>query len=57
MNVVTANLAAKGKSAMKTYTIDAENSITAFASKQDAGEGEPFSTQQELASLVAECPA
>ena len=42
---------------MKTYTIDAENSITAFATKQEAGEGESFSSQQELASLVAEWPA
>jgi len=42
---------------MKTYTIDKENSITAFASKEEAGEGETFSTQQELASLVAEWPA
>ena len=42
---------------MKTYTIDTENSITAFATKQEAGEGESFSTQQELASLVAEWPA
>ena len=39
---------------MKTYTIDAENSITAHATKQEAGEGESFSSQQELASLVAE---
>ena len=42
---------------MKTYTIDPENSITAFASKQEAGEGESFSNPQELASLVAEWPA
>ena len=42
---------------MKTYTIDKENSITAFASKEEAGEGETFSSQQELASLVAEWPA
>jgi hypothetical protein len=42
---------------MKTYTIDAENSITAFASKQEAGEGESFGSQQELASLVATWPA
>src|SRR6267142_5401432 len=42
---------------MKAYTIDAENSITALASKQEAGEGESFSTQQELASLVGEWPA
>ena len=39
---------------MKTYTIDTENSITAFASKQDAGEGESFSSQE--ASLVAGWP-
>src|SRR5881396_374172 len=31
-----------------------ENSITAHATKQEAGEGETFSSQQELASLVAE---
>jgi hypothetical protein len=42
---------------MKTYTIDNENSITAHATKQDAGEGESFSSQQELASLVGEWPA
>src|SRR6266516_2381677 len=41
---------------MKTYTIDTENSITAHATKQEAGEGESFSSQQELASLVAEWP-
>src|SRR5260370_42333367 len=42
---------------MKTYTIDAENSITAFGTKQEAGEGASFSSQQELASPVAEWPA
>jgi hypothetical protein len=42
---------------MKTYTIDTENSITAFATKQEAGDGQSFSSQQELASLVAEWPA
>ena len=42
---------------MTTYTIDTENSITAHASKQEAGEGETFSSQQELASLVADWPA
>jgi len=41
---------------MTTYTIDTENSITAHASKQEAGEGESFASQQELASLVAEWP-
>ena len=42
---------------MKTYTIDTENSITAFPTKQEAGEGESFSSHQELASLVADWPA
>jgi hypothetical protein len=55
MNAMTA--AAVRRSEMKTYTIDKENSITAFASKQEAGEGETFSSQQELASLVTEWPA
>jgi hypothetical protein len=42
---------------MTTYTIDTENSITAHASKQEAGEGASFSSQQELATLVAAWPA
>ena len=42
---------------MTTYRIDTENSITAHTSKQEAGEGESFSSQQELANLVAEWPA
>jgi len=42
---------------MTTYTIGTENSITAHASKQEAGVGESFSSQQELASLVTEWPA
>jgi hypothetical protein len=46
----------QGKAKMKTYTIDSENSITAHATKQEAGEGESFSSQQELASLVADWP-
>src|SRR5437899_12975056 len=47
----------KGKNEMTTDTIDTENSITAHVTKQEAGEGESFSSQQELASLVAEWPA
>ena len=42
---------------MKTYTIDTENSITAHATKPEAGDGESFGSQQELASLVTEWPA
>src|SRR5881296_1748822 len=56
MNVMTATRG-QGKANMKTYTIDTENSITAHATKQEAGEGESFGSQQELASLVAEWPA
>ena len=37
---------------MKTYAIDAENSITALGSQQADFEGEIFATQQELADLV-----
>src|SRR3989454_1394884 len=55
MNVVTATRG-QGKSEMKTYTIDTENSITAHATKPEAGEGESFGSQQELAGLVAEWP-
>jgi hypothetical protein len=40
-----------------TFTIDTENNITAFATKQEAGEVESFSTQDELASLAAKWPA
>jgi hypothetical protein len=36
-----------------TFVIDAENNITAFANKHEAGEGESFSTQDELAGLAA----
>jgi hypothetical protein len=42
---------------MTTYTIDTENNITAFATKQEAGEGETFSTQHELADVAATWPA
>jgi hypothetical protein len=40
-----------------TFTIDTENNITAFASKQEAGEVESFSSQDELAGLAAHWPA
>ena len=32
---------------MTTYTIDSENSITAHASRQEAGEGEAFSREKD----------
>jgi hypothetical protein len=40
-----------------TFTIDTENNTTAFATRQEAGEGESFSTQDELAGLAANWPA
>ena len=44
---------------MTTFTIDADNSITAFGTKQEAdgAQGESFSSQQELADLAAKWPA
>src|SRR5450631_3950936 len=38
---------------MKTYTIDHENNITAHGSEHEAGEGEAFGSQLELADLAA----
>src|SRR2546425_697638 len=40
-----------------TFTIDSENNITAFASRQEGGGVESFSSQEELASLAANWPA
>ena len=42
---------------MTTYTIDAENSITALGSQQVDFEGEIFASQQELTDLAATWPA
>src|ERR1700738_3249230 len=44
---------------MTTFTIDADNSITAFGTRQEAegAKGESFSTQQELAELAGKWPA
>jgi Protein of unknown function (DUF3489) len=52
INAMTAT-AAQRKSEMTTYTIDNENNITAYGSQQEAGEGEAFGSQQELADLAA----
>lgn len=43
---------------MKTYTIDEQNNITVFGSKEDAAgtAGFAFSSQKELAKLTAEWP-
>jgi hypothetical protein len=42
---------------MTTYTIDAENNISALGSQQADFEGEIFASQQELADLAAKWPA
>jgi hypothetical protein len=42
---------------MTTFSIDAENSITALGSQQADFEGEIFASQQELADLAATWPA
>src|ERR1700682_6808585 len=42
---------------MTTFSIDAENSITALDSQQSDFEGEIFASQQELAELAAKWPA
>src|SRR5215471_7675308 len=39
-----------------TFSIDKENNITACGTEQEAGEGERFSSQQELAGLAANWP-
>jgi hypothetical protein len=42
---------------MTTYTINAENNISALGSQQAEFEGEIFASQQELADLAAKWPA
>jgi hypothetical protein len=62
MNVIDARLPSRETSErdiMTTYTIDAENNITVFASAKEiaSGEGtETFGTARELAALSAEWP-
>jgi hypothetical protein len=55
MNAMTATAVRRSK--MTTYTIDAENSITALGSQQADFEGEIFASQEELADLAANWPA
>jgi Protein of unknown function (DUF3489) len=57
MNVITAK--AVQEKQMTTFTIDADNSITAFGTKQEAdgAQGESFGTQQELGELAGKWPA
>jgi hypothetical protein len=59
MNVIAASRR-KEITYMKTFTIDAENNISVFASKKEAAAAstpfDPFTSQDELAELSAEWP-
>jgi Protein of unknown function (DUF3489) len=62
MNVVTAQSAAQRRMIMPTFTIDTDNNITAHGTLDDAAAAtatpfDSFSSQQELAELVAGWPA
>jgi hypothetical protein len=62
MNVLTAQSAAQRKTIMTTFIIDEQNNITAFGSAEEAAATtatpfDSFSSQQELAELVAGWPA
>jgi hypothetical protein len=61
MNVIVTGSRGKESTYMKTFTIDAENTITVFASKKEAAFAsgtpfDPFTSQSELAELAAEWP-
>src|ERR1039458_5448773 len=62
MNVVVTVSRAKKGTYMKTFTIDAENNISAFATPEEAAATtatpfDTFASQRELLSLVAQWPA
>jgi hypothetical protein len=62
IDVMTAQSAAPRRTIMKTFTIDSENSISAFATAEEgaAATATPFDTfasQKELAELAAAWPA
>jgi hypothetical protein len=58
IDVVTARARTKRKAIMKTFTIDEQNSITVFATKEEAAgaSGLAFGSQKELAKFTAEWP-
>jgi hypothetical protein len=58
IDVVTAKARTERIREMKTFTIDEQNSITVFATKEEAAgaNGLVFSSQKELAKLTAEWP-
>jgi hypothetical protein len=62
MNVIVTASRAKEGTYMKTFTIDAENNISAFATPDEAAATtatpfDTFASQKELLSLVAQWPA
>jgi hypothetical protein len=62
MDVMTAQSAAPRRTMMTTYTIDAENNISAFATVEEAAAAttmpfDPFATERDLAELIANWPA
>lgn len=59
MNVVTATrIAEKERKPMKTYSIDTDDNITAFANaKEAAGRGERFASARDLGRLAGRWPA
>jgi hypothetical protein len=58
IDVVTARARGERIREMKTFTIDEQNNITVFATKEEAtgSSGLAFSSQKELAKLTAEWP-
>jgi site-specific recombinase XerD len=61
MNVTTAKSAEQRKKIMTTFTIDAENNISAFATPDEAAAAtttpfDTFSSRQDLADLIAAWP-
>ena len=61
MNVIVTVRRGKESTYMKTFTIDNDNNISAFASKKEAAAAsttpfDPFASQSELAELAAAWP-
>ena len=59
---MTAKIAEQEKTIMTTFTIDEQNSITAFATPEEAAAAsitpfDTFASEQELAELAAQWPA
>src|SRR5689334_19467336 len=62
MNVIVTVSRGKESTYMKTFTIDTDNNISAFATQEEAAAAittpfESFASQKELAALAAKWPA